>query len=252
MTRPLLALSLALLIGGSVENGHQVFRSRTDAVIVPVSIVQRGRAIGGLTAADFEVRDNGVVQVIADLTTDRLPIDVTLVIDSSQSVSDAQLDDLRQAARQVGGALSASDRCKVVVFGRRIRQLPTVGPPPCAFSLVRTADARRAADSAVVDASLLTLIAESTLDRRQLGIVLTDGLENASFFDWATVLDATGYSEVVWHTILAPGTMSQAPRYRPLREAVDRTGGEVIVLGSNDRISAAFLAAIEQFRASMF
>ena len=250
MTRQLLALSLALLIGGAVQDSRQVFRSRTDAVIVPVSVVQRGRAIGGLTAADFELRDNGVVQVIADLTTDRLPIDVTLVMDLSQSVNDAQLDALRQAARQVSGALSALDRCNVVIFGRRIRQLATLEPPPCDSSLVRSPNARVRADSAVVDASILTLIAESRLDRRQLGIVLTDGLENASFFDWATVLDATGYSDVVWHTILAPGTMSQAPRFRSLRDAVDSTGGEVVVLGSNDRISAAFLAAIEQFRSS--
>jgi hypothetical protein len=250
MTRWFTLLSLiAIVIGVSPDLGQQVFRSRTDAVTVSVSVLQRGRAVSGLSARDFELRDNGVVQTVADLTPDQLPIDVTFVIDFSGSVVDAQLNDLRKAARQIDGALSGNDRCRVVSFALRIRQAAPMGPPPCDFELKRPPE-EPWLGTAMVDASILTLIEDVRPDRRQLGIVLTDGLENASFFDWATVVDATGHSEVVWHTVLAPGTMSQAPRFRPLRSAVEATGGQVIVLRANDRVSDSFLAAIDQFRTS--
>jgi hypothetical protein len=45
------------------------------------------RAVVSLTAADSELLDNGVRRRISDVTYEKLPIDVTVVLDVSSSVT---------------------------------------------------------------------------------------------------------------------------------------------------------------------
>ena len=58
-----------------------VFRAGADVVSVEASVRRDRRAVTGLTAADFEITDNGVPQQIADISYEKLPIDVTVLLD---------------------------------------------------------------------------------------------------------------------------------------------------------------------------
>ena len=58
------------------------FRLETNAVVIDVSVRDGGRRnVTGLTAADFELRDAGMPQKIRLVSTEQVPLDVTLLVD---------------------------------------------------------------------------------------------------------------------------------------------------------------------------
>ena len=78
-----------------------VFRAGADVVSVEASVRRDRRAVIGLKSADFELLDNGVAQEITEVSYEKLPIDVTVLLDTSASVTGAALDQLRDALRQL-------------------------------------------------------------------------------------------------------------------------------------------------------
>ena len=77
------------------------FRAAAEGVTVEVSVQAGNRPVTGLRLSDFTLHDNGVPQTIVDLTYATLPIDVTVVLDISFSVSGALLDRLQRAVAQL-------------------------------------------------------------------------------------------------------------------------------------------------------
>ena len=67
------------VVGWTPRQGQRpVFRAETDVVSV-VTAVYRGRQpVDGLTASDFALTDNGVLQEIAQVSSEALPVDVSL------------------------------------------------------------------------------------------------------------------------------------------------------------------------------
>ena len=64
------------------------FRSAADVVTIHASVRDgRGRIVGGLSATDFEVRDNGTLQPILSLRSDhQSPLSVSILVDMSGSM----------------------------------------------------------------------------------------------------------------------------------------------------------------------
>jgi hypothetical protein len=81
------------------------FRVGVDLVTVDVSVTRGGHPISGLKPENFAVFDNGVRQKLEGMIVEQVPLDATLVLDTSGSLAGARL-------AQAG---SAADRCK----GRR-------------------------------------------------------------------------------------------------------------------------------------
>ncbi len=63
------------------------FRSGVDVVELNVAVTNGKKVVADLTAADFEVLDNGVRQEVLSVSRELLPIDVTMVIDTSASLT---------------------------------------------------------------------------------------------------------------------------------------------------------------------
>src|SRR5262245_14526752 len=68
---------------------QQTFRSAVDVVTIQASVRDaRGRVLTGLTPADFEVRDNGLLRPILSLRADRQsPISLAILVDMSGSMA---------------------------------------------------------------------------------------------------------------------------------------------------------------------
>ena len=83
---PLIARQTAPVRSSSIALLRPTFRATADVVPVHVSVRTDRSVVNGLTAADFELHDNGVRQEITAVSADSLAVDVTLVVDTSGSV----------------------------------------------------------------------------------------------------------------------------------------------------------------------
>jgi VWFA-related protein len=226
-----------------------VFRGGTDVVTLAVT-VQRGKTpVPGLLAADFEVRDSGVPQVVTDVSYSRMPIDLRLVFDTSGSITDDQLQRYLRAMVQITGTLQATDRCDILAFSTRVIEPATLQAPPIAVNL------RRALPKATsfYDAVGLSLVTAPVDGRRQLTIVLSDADDNTSFFDYEMMLEMARRTDAVVYAVTpADAWLSDPDRGKIFRERLQRlarlTGGRVIPAEAD--VVPAFLGAIEEFRQS--
>ena len=120
--------SLFLLLTALAWGQDTVFRSDVSLVRVDVQVLDRDhRAITGLTAADFTLRESGTVQEIRNFQAENMPLDVVLLFDVSASMR-PHVERIVSAAHQALRVLGHDDRVAVMVFDRSSRvRLPFRG-----------------------------------------------------------------------------------------------------------------------------
>jgi Ca-activated chloride channel family protein len=225
--------------------------------------VQRERRpVTGLTAADFELLDNGVAQEVTDVTYEKLPIDVTLLLDVSASVTGAALDELRRALRQVRTDLTAADRLRLLAFNMRIRRLVDFTQPAAdvdqALAAVRTGGS-----SAVFDALAVALATPDSPGRRRLIVLFSDGQDSSSISDADVVLDVAKRSTPTIATILASpvpdrpasvlrtsASLASATVETVSGRLAAETGGMVTTVKSGENLTSKFRRMVQDFRSS--
>ena len=158
------------------------FRAGADVVAVEAAVRRDKRPVTGLKTGDFELLDNGVPQQISDLSYERLPIDVTVVLDVSASVTGPVLDQLRQSVRQLKADLGPRDRLKLVAFNMQVRRLADFEAPAAATDTAFASLSGRGS-SAVFDSVAVQLAAPMLEGRRHLIVLFTDGQDSSSISD---------------------------------------------------------------------
>ncbi len=236
------------------------FRARADSVAVDVSVRQRGRPVTGLHADDFVLRDNGVRQEIADLAYERLPIDVTVALDVSESVTGAVLEQLHQSVRQLAEDLGARDRLRVVTFNARISQVLGFAASPAARDAAFN-PIHPFGGTALYDAVAVTLAAPAPPDRRQLVVVFSDGEDSDSITGPDALLDVARRTTPTVSFVLAssrlrtggvkiPASAEASARERTYEQLARETGGIVETVDAGDPLSGAFRRMLTEFRTS--
>jgi hypothetical protein len=82
-----LILSGGLLLSVAAGDDELVFKSDVSLIRVDAQVVDRdNRAITGLRAADFVLREEGKVQPIRSFASEDMPVDVMLLLDVSASM----------------------------------------------------------------------------------------------------------------------------------------------------------------------
>jgi Ca-activated chloride channel family protein len=264
-----LVLALAVLVvpcgAGQPPPDRQpapVFRAGADAVTVDVSVQRERRPVVGLKATDFELLDNGVPQEITEVAYERLPIDVTLLLDVSASVTGDVLDELRRALRQVRTDLGPSDRLRLLTFNMRVHRLVDFTAPPSDIDGA-LATLRAGGSSAVFDGLTVALAAPDAPGRRRLVVLFSDGQDSSSITDADTLLDVARRTTPTVAIILAsPFSERQASLLRTttalapatvgaLSERIaGETGGIVTAVKPGETLSSKFRRMIQDFRSS--
>lgn len=118
------AFGLVLLAGLSPpqERDRPVFRISADAVLVDVFVGEDGRAVTGLGPKDFELYDDGERRQVDSVAVAEIPLNVVLVLDTSDSVKGATLDHLQRAAAGFLDELRFEDRAALVTFSHHLSQ----------------------------------------------------------------------------------------------------------------------------------
>jgi VWFA-related protein/TonB family protein len=104
----------------------EVVRVDSNLVIVPASVVDnRGRAITDLRLEDFELRVDGEVKPISDLSRAETPVNITLLFDNSASLSAARAFEKQAAVRFFQSLVRPIDRAAVY----SISTVPSLAQP---------------------------------------------------------------------------------------------------------------------------
>lgn len=245
-----------------------VFRSATSGVSVDVSVRNRSRrTITGLDASDFQVFDNGVEQAIDSVSYGKLPIDVTVALDVSYSVTGSLLDRLRRAIAALMKDLGPSDRLKLVLFNMKVSRAVDFTTDIAEVDRA-IAGATAGGGTALLDTINVSLIAAPTPDRRHLVVFFTDGRDSTSVTTPARLREVAERTRASLAFVLpdparrlttASGAVFVLPDTReagPLNAfalmgaLAAQTGGSVLPVLPDGDLTATFRRVLEEFRSA--
>jgi tight adherence protein B len=206
------------------------------AVRLDVSVARDGQLVAGLTAAEFEVKDDGVVQDAELVTGAERALQAVLVLDTSSSVAGQRLETLKRAASAFVAGLAKDDAASVIAFSHRIHVLPA---DRYAREPLRAAiEALTSGGATALDDAVFAGLLRSTAGRGSpMLLVFSDGRNTLSWLEQKRVLEAARELETVVHGIAAGESGS-------LRELADVTGGTVLQADGKD-LEAAFRRILE-------
>lgn len=252
-----------------------VFRTRVDAVRVDVLVTRGGRPVGGLTAADFDLRDNGVGQQIEAVALEDVPLNLLIALDMSTSMAGEPLRHLKDAAHAAVASLGANDRASVLTFSHMVqKRIPWSADTAAVGGAIDSLEA--GGSTSLTDAAFAVLALREGVDGRMLVLLFTDGLDTTSWLDPLAVIEAAKRSDLVVvpvrldspanrpagpggvHTLQAitpPAVIRQWFEQDPqllrqefLPALADETGGELIVASQSHDLRAVFVKIVSEFK----
>jgi VWFA-related protein len=205
--------ALIAMVAGTVTLGAQTFRVAVEAVRVDVLVTDANQPVAGLTAADFELLDSGVLQHIDSLGVEDVPLSVMFVLDTSFSMHGAPLQHLKEAASAVIDLLAVEDRAAVLTFSESVTSRAAwTGDHAVLKRAIATAEALGA--TSLHDAAYAALTMRDTAPGRPLVLIFSDGNDTSSWLPGRSVLDAAGRSEAVVYGVGLVTTNEVKPGYR--------------------------------------
>jgi len=221
----------------------QTFRSAVDLVTIQASVRDaRGRVLGGLTAKDFEVRDNGQLRPILSFRSDRQsPLSLAILVDMSGSMGiGPKIAMARQAYDSVLSQLhQGQDEVALFTFDASLHErldfTADLGTLKGAL-----ADFRPFGTTSLYDATAATArrVAARSATHKAI-IVLTDGIDTSSTM---TAREASGLAGSIDVPVFVVATvpsvdqrlmMETSDRAAPsdtadLRDLAEWTGGQFV------------------------
>lgn len=217
------------------------FRAGVEAVEVDVAVTRGGKTVAGLTAGNFVVTDNGVVQNVTAALLSAEPLRLTMVLDVSRSVSGSRLTGLIAASRALIKALRPEDQASLITFSHRITLAAPMGHDRSAITNTLTMLSGNGA-TALRDAAYLGLSTASDDNSRALMLLFSDGSDTASFLTGEAVVDAAKRSNAVVHTV-----QFRADPF--LDRLAEITGGRTWSAQSDRQLDELFGRVLDEMRA---
>ncbi len=221
------------------------FSVKTEEVRIDLLATENGKPVLGLSAHDFEVRDNGVLQKIEFVHFEQTPISATLVLDMSSSVAGETLDNLKAAGNALLDRLKEGDRAALIQFSQTVNLgSPLTSDIRSVQRVLEKARANPFGDSALIDAAYAGLITAESKVERPLLVLFSDGLDTCSWLTSEAALESAKRGNAVVYGVSAGGM----PNRNFLRDLSKATGGVLLEVESARDLGALFLKIIHEFR----
>lgn len=218
---------------------------------------RRGRMLENLTAEDFLVYEDGVLQQIETFSRDELPLAVALVVDRSGSVSPF-ISELRRIATQALNQLKPEDKVCLFSFADKAERIEdlTINRRRIADGLnrIRTGGGTNISD-ALYEA--VTYLARAAPGQRHAVILISDNQQtvNPQASDYETVRKAMETETVLYSLKTSGGAIPLAGQLPALLSSgpnlsrmTQETGGELISVGSVSSLDSALASVIARLR----
>lgn len=231
------------------------WRTGVDVVSVAVTVTDaQGRLVTGLPREAFAVFEDGAEQPITQFVNQRVPVSLGIVLDVSESMTGARMNDARFAlGRFVNDLLDKDDEAFLMVFNHRPRVIApwTLRPSRLAGQLDGVIPT---GGTAVYDAiaEALPLYARRAHQRAAL-VVISDGADTASDTDTRTLRSRLRREDAFVYALAvdAPGRRTVTGRVDPyaLRAITDESGGYTEVVHDSGELVGATARIADELNA---
>lgn len=228
------------------DEGEEVVRISSNLVPLPASVTDaQGHAVADLKAEDFELRVDGEVRPIADLSRSETPVSIALLFDNSSSQVGSREFERQAGIRFLRAVVRQVDRAAVY----SISTTPELSHPLTndVKALVHTIEGferPEAAATALFDTVTAAADYLKPQRTRKVIVIISDGTDTVSDLDFDTTMaqliadDCQVYAVQTGNSD-SPNLHDPAGTNR-LEEFAAQTGGAVYVPHTNDELSAAF------------
>ncbi len=223
--------------------------------------------VAGLQAADFRVLDNGVAQRVRVVPLSALPVDVTLVLDTSASLDAAAFAQLKADVQEIANALTPADRIRFLTFATHVSDAFGLRPGDSELPVDRLTTGGA---TSFYDALATAFLVQPGADRPELIFALSDGGDNTSFIAPATLLALASRTGAALYVGLLPPPATRPftpigrdsvgsvfvhrssltpfdarPDVGLLRDVTAQTGGDLVRDVTGDRLPVIFKRVLE-------
>jgi Ca-activated chloride channel family protein len=229
-------------------------------VLVPASVEdKKGRIVTGLTAKDFTLRDESVLQQIKYFSVEsNEPVSIAFLLDVSGSMRQSgKLDAAKEAVRHFVDELRPQDRFALICFADEQVAWVTPFTSDRQRFLERLMVQEGYGQTALNDAVAATpkLVDEATSGRKAI-VLITDGVDNASRLTVHEAIQTARKVEVPIFTIgftTIPWDSEKKLKdlgfnMGVLRMFADETGGDVFVVRGPDEMKESVVRISTQLR----
>jgi len=234
-----------------------VFSAGVESVYVDAFVLRDGQPVRDLTAAHFEVVDEGILrtpELVRAPGGDALPLVAVLAFDASGSVVGPKLRALQVAGAAFLSNLADADEASLLTFNEEVAWVvpPTADKARVAQAL---ATLKPQGGTAVYD-GLFAAVTAPASRARTLVVVFSDGEDNVSWLQEEEVKQALARSNALVHVVglVEPKgqttTLRQESAWRVemaesrhvslLRQLAESTGGRFWPADSAERLRAVF------------
>ena len=173
------------------------------------------RSIGGLSAKDFEVMENGTPRKILSVERSMAPFNLVLLLDVSGSVEN-YVNFIRKAARSFVNTVDNNDRVSIVMFNEDVKVLSKFTTDKGKLS--QSLDMFDAGGGTAYYDALAYTIADTLRPlkgERTAVVILTDGDDNRSFLPFDALIGSIQESGALIYPLYVPSGLIAAAAEKP-------------------------------------
>ena len=239
------------------------FKSSADVVTIQAAVRNgKGRPVAGLTAADFEIRDNGQLRPVLSLRSDAgSPVSLAILVDLSGSMAiSPKLAMARQALDTVISQLRpGDDEVAVFTFDSSLHESQpfTTNPSGLAGTLENV---KPYGTTSLYDATAAAArrLSERSASHKAI-VVLTDGIDTSSKY---TAPEVSGLASSIAVPVYVMATVpsidqrammeaaerSDQSKAADLRDLAEWTGGQLVFASNLTETTTAAVGLVSELR----
>jgi Ca-activated chloride channel homolog len=219
-----------------------------DAVELYTTVMDKGRPVNYLQASNFKVFEDGVAQKVEGFEyVKNLPLSVGVMIDTSASMLESLPEAQQAALKFIDFTVGEKDRAFVVSFDNEPYLLSKLTGRK--DKLIRSLSGLRAEGStALYDAIIYGLYQFTGVKGKKALVILTDGKDTASKFDYDTLVEYVKKSGIAIYGIGLKISGSDLEVKYKLNKISQTTGGQTFYIDSAKNLDAVYRQINEDLR----
>jgi len=223
-----------------------------------VTVTRDGERTLNLDQGDFQIFDNGAPQEIVTFGRDELPLTAVLLLDTSESMREKELEAVRQGAKAFLDGMKPADEAMVALFSDRLLRLTPFTSDKATLASTLSG-VKSAGGTAVNDFLYLSLKALEMRQGQRVVVLFSDGSDVHSVLPASDVLWKARAGQALIYWIQLGGkhkSFTSAWRdytandreYDELEQAVRESGGRILPIERVGELELAFRNILQELR----